>query len=85
VAMTGEITLRGDVLPVGGIREKILAARRAGIKTVILPAQNQPDVSDIPPEFLKGLKFIYVQEVNEVFAAALGKAVKTSPDKGADK
>jgi len=85
VAMTGEITLRGDVLPVGGIREKILAARRAGIKTVILPAQNQPDVRDIPAELVKGLKFIYVQEVSEVFAAALGKAAKTLPAKGVNK
>jgi ATP-dependent Lon protease len=83
--MTGEITLRGDVLPVGGIREKILAARRAGIKTVILPAQNQPDVGDIPAELVKGLKFIYVQEVSEVFAAALGKAAKTLPAKGVNK
>ncbi|MCS7079184.1 MAG: endopeptidase La [Chloracidobacterium sp.] len=85
VAMTGEITLRGDVLPVGGVREKVLAARRAGVKVVILPAKNQPDVADIPAELIKGLKFVYVNEVGEVFAAALGKAVKNQPAKGSAK
>lgn len=82
VAMTGEITLRGDVLPVGGIREKVLAARRAGVKVVILPSLNQPDVADIPAALVKGLKFVYVKEVSEVFAVALGKAAKGQPVKG---
>ncbi|OYT73678.1 MAG: endopeptidase La [Chloracidobacterium sp. CP2_5A] len=85
VAMTGEITLRGDVLPVGGIREKVLAARRAGIKTVILPARNQPDASEIAAELVKGLRFVYVNDVSEVLAAALGKPVKPAPGKSAAK
>ncbi len=84
VAMTGEITLRGDVLPVGGIREKVLAARRAGVKTVILPAKNQPDASDVAAELVKGLRFVYVNDVSEVLAAALGKPAKPAP-KGAPK
>ena len=59
--MTGEITLRGQVLPVGGIKEKILAARRAGIKEVILCWQNEKDISEIDSNFIKGLKFHYVK------------------------
>lgn len=81
VAMTGEITLRGDVLPVGGIREKVLAARRAGIKVIILPVKNRPDVEDIAADLIKGLKFVYVREVSEVLATALGKPAKHAPTK----
>ncbi len=66
VAMTGEITLRGKVLPVGGIKEKILAAKRAGIKTVILSADNQKDVKDIKEMYLKGLEFKYVNNISDV-------------------
>ncbi|GIV28587.1 MAG: Lon protease [Bacteroidia bacterium] len=66
IAMTGEITLRGKVLPVGGIKEKILAAKRAGIKEIILCKANEQDVKDIPQEYLKGLKFTYVQTIEEV-------------------
>ncbi|GAB1474960.1 endopeptidase La [Bacteroidota bacterium] len=66
VAMTGEITLRGKVLPVGGIKEKILAAKRAGIKTVILSADNQKDVKDIKEMYLKGLEFKYVTNISDV-------------------
>src|SRR5207237_7949867 len=58
VAMTGEITLSGLVLPVGGIREKALAARRHGIKTLILPALNQPDIAELPPEVTNGMQFV---------------------------
>jgi ATP-dependent Lon protease len=71
LAMTGEITLRGKVLPVGGIKEKILAAKRAGIKEIILSADNQKDVEDIKQEYLKGLTFHYVTEMDEVLKLSL--------------
>lgn len=71
IAMTGEITLRGKVLPVGGIREKILAAKRAGIKEIILCSQNKTDIDDIKKEYLKGLKFHYVDSIAEVLKTAL--------------
>ena len=71
IAMTGEITLRGKVLPVGGIREKILAAKRAGIKEIILCRENQKDIEDIKKEYLKGLKFHYVDSIQEVLNIAL--------------
>jgi len=74
LAMTGEITLRGRVLPVGGIKEKILAAKRAGIKEVILCADNRKDVEEIKPEYLKGLKFFYVRQMHEVIDYALLKS-----------
>lgn len=73
VAMTGEITLRGKVLPVGGIKEKLLAAKRAGIKEIILCAENKKDVDEIKPEYLKGLKFNYVTNMKEVLELALLK------------
>src|SRR5260221_4361345 len=71
VAMTGEITLRGNVLPVGGIKEKMLAARRAGITTVVLPARNEKDLVDIPEHIRKQMKFIFAREVGEVLQAVL--------------
>jgi len=71
VAMTGEITLRGKVLPVGGIKEKVLAARRAGIKTVILPRRNESDLEDIPPEVRSEMEMIFVDTVDEVLEHAL--------------
>jgi ATP-dependent Lon protease len=71
--MTGEITLRGKVLPVGGIKEKILAARRAGIKEIILCEKNKADIADINPDYIKGLKFHYVEEMMEVLEIALIK------------
>ncbi len=71
VGMTGEITLRGQVLPVGGIKEKVLAAHRAGLKTVILPKQNEKDLDDIPEEVRKSLKFVTAEWVEDVFEAAL--------------
>ena len=74
IAMTGEITLRGKVLPVGGIREKILAAKRAGIKETILCSENKKDIDDIKKEYLKGLKFHYVDHIKEVLETALLKA-----------
>ena len=66
VAMTGEITLRGKVLPVGGIKEKVLAARRAGIKTVIMPRRNENDLEDIPAEVRAEMQMIFVDTVDEV-------------------
>ncbi|MER3497270.1 MAG: endopeptidase La [Chitinophagaceae bacterium] len=72
LAMTGEITLRGLVLPVGGIKEKVLAAKRAGLKEVILCWQNEKDVNEINPEFIKGLKFHYVKNMKDVLELTLG-------------
>ena len=69
--MTGEITLRGKVLPVGGIKEKILAAKRAGITDIILSADNRKDVEDISEIYLKGLTFHYVTTMLEVFNIAI--------------
>lgn len=71
VAMTGEITLRGRVLPVGGIKEKVLAAHRAGIKTVILPRRNEKDLDDLPDDVRQEMTFVLVDNVTEVFKAAL--------------
>ena len=71
MAMTGEITLRGKVLPVGGIKEKILAAKRANIKEIILCQDNKSDIDEIKPEYLEGLTFHYVKEMNEVLKFAL--------------
>jgi len=71
VAMTGEITLRGNVLPVGGVKEKLLAARRAHIKTVILPEPNRRDLEDLPQEVIEDLTFIFVENVRQVFREAL--------------
>jgi ATP-dependent Lon protease len=71
VGMTGEITLRGQVLPVGGIKEKVLAAHRSGIKTVILPQLNEADLEDIPEEVRKQIEFVYADTVDDVLKAAL--------------
>ena len=71
VAMTGEITLRGNILPVGGIKEKVLAAQRAGVKKMILPLASKKDLIDIPRKIKKEIEFIFVEEINEVFKHAL--------------
>jgi ATP-dependent Lon protease len=71
VGMTGEITLRGQVLPVGGIKEKVLAAHRVGLKTVILPQRNEPDLDDVPEDVKKVMTFVLADQVDQVFAAAL--------------
>ena len=73
LAMTGEITLRGKVLPVGGIKEKILAAKRAGIKKIILSTMNEKDILDIDPVYIKGLQFLYVDRMDQVLELALMK------------
>ncbi len=75
IAMTGEITLRGDVLPVGGIKEKILAAKRAKIKEIILAEENRKDIEEIEQDYLKGLTFHYVKRMEEVLEIALTKTV----------
>ena len=71
LAMTGEITLRGQVLPVGGIKEKVLAAKRAGLKEIVMCYQNEKDVNEINPEFIKGMKFHYVKNMQQVVEIAL--------------
>ena len=71
IAMTGEITLHGKVLPVGGIKEKILAAKRSGVTDIILCKENQKNIEDIKPIYVKGVKFHYVKDLKEVFALAL--------------
>ncbi|MBI5934038.1 MAG: endopeptidase La [Chloroflexi bacterium] len=76
VGMTGEITLRGQVLPVGGIKEKVLAAHRNGLKTVILPKRNKVDLDDVPDEIRKSMKFIFAETVDDVLAASLEKPKK---------
>ncbi len=71
LAMTGEITLTGQVLPIGGLKEKALAAQRSGIKEVVAPARNEADLEDIPEHLRRGMKFVWVSEIGEVFDAAL--------------
>lgn len=77
--MTGEITLRGKVLPVGGIKEKILAAKRSGIKEIIMSAKNKRDISEIEKHYLKGLSFHYVESVDQVLKIALLKEKVAKP------
>jgi ATP-dependent Lon protease len=79
LAMTGEITLRGKVLAVGGIKEKILAARRAGIKEIILPVDNQKDIEEIKPAYIKGIKFHYVELMSEVIHLGLSEKKVANP------
>ena len=79
IAMTGEITLRGMVLPVGGIKEKVLAAKRAGIKHVILPEKNQKDVEEIQKSSLRGLKITYVKRMDDVVEEVLLKTQVNNP------
>ena len=81
VAMTGEITLRGHVLPVGGLREKVLAAYRAGLKTLLLPRQNEKDLIDVPRKVQRGIHFVYVENMDEVLPVALVSAQVTQPPK----
>lgn len=76
VGMTGEATLRGRVLPVGGIKQKILAAHRAGLDTIILPKRNEKDLDDLPPEVREGMRFILAEEITQVLDNALGAPVK---------
>jgi ATP-dependent Lon protease len=75
VAMTGEITLRGNILPVGGVKEKVLAAQRAGVKKMIMPAANRKDLIEIPKKVIRDMEFIFVEDVKEVLRHALDKPV----------
>ena len=72
VGMTGEITLTGQVLPIGGVREKVLAAQRAGLKRVILPRENEHDLDELPAETREAIEFVFVDSIDEVFDAAFG-------------
>jgi ATP-dependent Lon protease len=73
VAMTGEISLRGLVLPVGGIKDKVLAAQRAGVGTVLLPARNERDLRDVPESTRAALRFVWLNTVDDAVRAALGE------------
>ena len=77
VAMTGEITLRGRVLPIGGLKEKILAAKNAGIKTICIPKKNEKDVEEISSEIKKGLELVFVEKMQEVLEVAFVKRRKS--------
>jgi ATP-dependent Lon protease len=81
VGMTGEITLRGQVLAIGGVKEKILAAHRNGLTTVILPSRNEQDLDDVPDEIRKTMKFIFAESVDDVINAALEEAKEDKPQK----
>ena len=83
VAMTGEITLRGKVLPIGGLKEKVLAARRMGIKTVILPTKNDKDIKELPANVKRGMQFVYVEHMDEVLKVALAKRTERRKSNGA--
>ncbi len=81
VGMTGEITLRGQVLPIGGVKEKVLAAHRNGLRTVILPKRNERDIEDVPDEIKKSMKFIYAETVDDVIKSSLEKPERAAkPD-----
>jgi ATP-dependent Lon protease len=83
-AMTGEISLTGEVMPVGGIREKVLGAKRQGVRTVILPAENRSDVVELDPTWTRGMRFVYVERFEQVIAAALkpGRPARRAPRAG---
>jgi len=83
VAMTGEITLRGTVLPIGGLNEKVVAARRAGIKTVLVPKANEKDFSEIPEDVRADLQFVFVETMDQVLEQALERPARTE-EKPAD-
>jgi ATP-dependent Lon protease len=85
VAMTGEITLRGNVLPVGGIKEKVLAAQRAGVKKMIMPAANKKDLYEIPKKVIRDIEFIFVQDVKEVLKEAMVGSLGPAPKAGGKK
>ncbi len=85
VGMTGEITLRGQVLPVGGIKEKILAAHRNGLRTIVLPKRNKQDLDDVPDEIKKSMKFVFAETVEDVLNASLEKAKQPAKASGRKK
>ena len=77
--MTGEITLTGQVLPIGGVREKVLAAQRAGLKRIVLPRDNEPDLEELPEETSQELEFFLVDSIGEVFDVAFGDGAGARP------
>lgn len=83
VAMTGEISLRGLVLPIGGVKEKTLAALRAGIKTVMLPKRNEKDLEDVPAEARQKLQFVFLEKVDDAIRTAIGELPKAGERKAA--
>ncbi len=85
VGMTGEITLRGQVLPIGGVKEKILAAHRNGLRTIILPKRNKQDIDDVPDEIKKIMKFVFAESMDDVLEAALESKPKSSRSKATAK
>jgi ATP-dependent Lon protease len=85
VGMTGEITLRGQVLPIGGVKEKILAAHRNGLRTIILPKRNKPDIDDVPDEIKKVMKFVFAESMDDVLEAALETKPNSSRSKATKK
>jgi len=85
VGMTGEITLRGQVLPIGGVKEKVLAAHRNGLRTIILPKRNAQDIDDVPDEIKKVMKFVFAESMDDVLEAALETKSKSSRSKAAAK
>ena len=85
VGMTGEITLRGQVLPIGGVKEKVLAAHRNGLRTVIIPKRNEQDIDDVPDEIKKAMKFVFVESMDDVLNAALVANHKPSQSKAKTK
>jgi ATP-dependent Lon protease len=80
VAMTGEITLTGQVLPIGGVREKVLAAKRTGLGTVVLPAENEPDLEELPPEVRESTRFVLADTMEQVLDAAFESGATVRPD-----
>ena len=76
--MTGEITLRGRVLPIGGLRDKVLAAHRAGLKTMLIPQKNKKDMIDIPKKVQREMNFIYVERMDQVLPVALARGARAS-------
>jgi ATP-dependent Lon protease len=80
IAMTGEITLRGKVLPIGGVKEKLLAGRRAGVTTIIIPKENEKDLVEVPAEVLDALQIIPVETMDEVLHIALERLPSPRPD-----
>jgi ATP-dependent Lon protease len=83
VAMTGEISLRGLVLPIGGVKEKTLAALRAGIKQVMLPKRNEKDLEDVPAEARQKLQFVFLEKVEDAIRTAIGELPKAGERKAA--
>ncbi len=81
--MTGEISLRGLVLPIGGVKEKTLAALRAGIKTVMLPKRNEKDLEDVPAEARRKLEFVFLEKVEEAVRTAIGELPKAGAKRAA--